>query len=255
MLPVLVVFVASLAQVEPLKIAHTDDETSLVRVKADPTKFFADQFIISGIGTIDDYYNYGYRGSKLSHTNIEFVELGDDTSTRGESAHLYAHRIRCKEAINQLVETLEKNKGKVSARLMRVKVAIAPDKFYDGERWDMLEVKDIQFAVPNTNPVQWQPWIVEAVEKKQRVLEDEMYKARDEAMAKAAAAEKEKRDAKLPQLREWADDSGKFNVKAKFAGVIGGKVRLRKEDGSIVSVTISKLRKVDQDYVKSRAKQ
>ena len=85
----------------------------------------------------------------------------------------------------------------------------------------------MQFAIPGTDPVEWEPWILE---------------------------EEEKKAEPPPQPREWADETGKFSMKGTFSGVIGDQVRLRKEDGSTVSVAISKLRKEDQDYIKTRAK-
>ena len=228
MLTTLILATAVLAQSAPRQITHTEDETSLVRIKADPKKYIGETFIISGAGLVGSYYKYGYREAKLTHTNIEFIELGKNITEQGERAHLYAQRVRCKPLIDELVEALEVSKVKGTARVFRVKATIAHDKFYQGKkRWNMFEVRDLQFAIPGTDPVEWELWILE---------------------------EEDKKAEPPPPLREWSDETGKFSIKATFSGVIGDQVRLRKEDGSTVSVSISKLRKADQDYIKTRAK-
>lgn len=51
-------------------------------------------------------------------------------------------------------------------------------------------------------------------------------------------------------VRTWTDASGKFSVKASFAGSAMGKVRLRKEDGSVIEVDLDKLSAADQEHVK-----
>jgi hypothetical protein len=55
-------------------------------------------------------------------------------------------------------------------------------------------------------------------------------------------------DGRLP-LRQWTDNSGKFNVKAKLVLVLDGKVRLLKETGRTTTVAIDRLSKADQAYV------
>ncbi len=55
-------------------------------------------------------------------------------------------------------------------------------------------------------------------------------------------------DGRLP-LREWTDNTGKFNVEAKLVLIQGGKVRLLKETGRTTTVAIERLSKADRDYV------
>lgn len=50
-------------------------------------------------------------------------------------------------------------------------------------------------------------------------------------------------------VRTWTDASGKFSVKASFDGSAMGKVKLRKEDGSVVEVDLDKLSADDQKYI------
>ncbi len=50
-------------------------------------------------------------------------------------------------------------------------------------------------------------------------------------------------------MRTWTDTSGQFSVTASFAGYAFGKVKLRKEDGSVIEVEFAKLSLADQDYV------
>ena len=51
--------------------------------------------------------------------------------------------------------------------------------------------------------------------------------------------------------RTWTDASDTFSVKASFAGSALGKVKLRKEDGSIIEVEFDKLSAADQEYIRS----
>jgi hypothetical protein len=55
-------------------------------------------------------------------------------------------------------------------------------------------------------------------------------------------------DGRLP-LRQWTDNSGTFNVKAKLVLILDGKVRLLKETGRTTTVAITKLSKADQTYI------
>jgi hypothetical protein len=49
--------------------------------------------------------------------------------------------------------------------------------------------------------------------------------------------------------RKWADLSGKFSLEAEFVDLTDGKVRLKKEDGSIITVPIEKLSPADREYL------
>ncbi len=54
------------------------------------------------------------------------------------------------------------------------------------------------------------------------------------------------------EFRLWQSASGKGKVKAKFIEVVDGKVRLKKEDGKVVRVTLTKLSLADQRYIEKR---
>lgn len=56
------------------------------------------------------------------------------------------------------------------------------------------------------------------------------------------------------ELRTWKDATGNFTIRAKFGGIIGGKVVLVKQDGSKVSVTREQLSKADNEYLDDMAK-
>ena len=55
-----------------------------------------------------------------------------------------------------------------------------------------------------------------------------------------------------PQVPHWTDTSGDFHKKAKFRGVVAGKVRLELEDGSITTVPLENLSDEDQKYIRER---
>ncbi|GAA4452719.1 SHD1 domain-containing protein [Novipirellula rosea] len=53
--------------------------------------------------------------------------------------------------------------------------------------------------------------------------------------------------------REWTDATGKYKVEAEFDGVVTGKVRLVKPDGSILAVPLERLSEGDQEHIRSLA--
>jgi len=51
------------------------------------------------------------------------------------------------------------------------------------------------------------------------------------------------------ERRTWVDTTGKFRVRAQLVDVQDGNVRLKKLDGSVISVPIEKLSQADQDWL------
>ena len=54
----------------------------------------------------------------------------------------------------------------------------------------------------------------------------------------------------VSKLRTWTDRSGKFSIEAEFVGAKDGKVRLRKDDGAKVSISLKKLSEADRKFVR-----
>jgi hypothetical protein len=50
-------------------------------------------------------------------------------------------------------------------------------------------------------------------------------------------------------FRVWTDRTGQFQIEAKYLGVEGGKVRLQRRDGRIVSVPLDSLSEADQRFI------
>jgi len=59
-----------------------------------------------------------------------------------------------------------------------------------------------------------------------------------------------------PQLtfRKWTSADGKFSTEAEFRGSIGGKVKLRKPDGVVLTVDEQVLSDDDRERIRNRAK-
>jgi HEAT repeat protein len=57
-----------------------------------------------------------------------------------------------------------------------------------------------------------------------------------------------------PNIRTWRDSTGTFQIEATLVGMEGGKVTIKKKDGSQITVPLAKLSEDDQDYVKERNK-
>jgi hypothetical protein len=53
--------------------------------------------------------------------------------------------------------------------------------------------------------------------------------------------------------RTWRDVTGKYSIEAEFVGIEGDVVQLKRTDGKVISVPLSKLRVSDRKYAKSQA--
>ncbi len=53
--------------------------------------------------------------------------------------------------------------------------------------------------------------------------------------------------------RTWTSADGKFTTEAEFAGSMAGKVKLRKADGTTVTLEADKLSEADREWIKKRA--
>jgi hypothetical protein len=79
-------------------------------------------------------------------------------------------------------------------------------------------------------------------DEEQRKKDDE----RKEEQAKQQAA------AEAAKWRTWTDATGEHKTEAKFGGVIAGKVKLTKQDGSTVQIPLEKLSGEDQEWINNR---
>ncbi|MGA2064147.1 MAG: SHD1 domain-containing protein [Thermoguttaceae bacterium] len=148
--------------------------------------------------------------------------------------------------------------------LVRIKATILRTRFMGD--WDIMEVVDIQ-TCENGN---WSPWHIEKILKKQaeegaereraeaevKRIELEKVKAADKARAIARAREEEQRKAAIEaaKWRTWTDASGTEIGEAKFSGIIAGRVKLVKRDGSSVQVPLDKLSDEDREWIANRHK-
>ncbi len=54
-----------------------------------------------------------------------------------------------------------------------------------------------------------------------------------------------------PQLKQWTDNTGKHTMMASFVKFEKGKAHLKKDDGTILQLSMSKLSKEDQDFIRA----
>jgi len=62
----------------------------------------------------------------------------------------------------------------------------------------------------------------------------------------------QKPPAQVPDYRTWTDSSGEHKIEAKYGGLIAGKVKLVKQDGTAIMVPLEKLSDEDQAWIKNR---
>jgi hypothetical protein len=79
---------------------------------------------------------------------------------------------------------------------------------------------------------------------------EEAKRKEEEARKEVERKLQEARKAEL--TRTWSDASGKFSVRAEFAGMTGGNVRLVKDDGTAIVVPLAKLSSADQEWIRKR---
>jgi hypothetical protein len=70
----------------------------------------------------------------------------------------------------------------------------------------------------------------------------------------AVAASPPQPTAELPVGKKWSSADGKFSTEAEFMSAGGGKVKLRKRDGSEISVAIDRLSVEDQRWIQDRGR-
>ncbi|HEY4760530.1 MAG TPA: SHD1 domain-containing protein [Thermoguttaceae bacterium] len=102
-------------------------------------------------------------------------------------------------------------------------------------------------------------------ESNDAALEDAIAKTRDEEAKRQAVAEsKHIEEKKILQAenekrrkeatRIWTDSTSGYTIKAEFLSSTAGKVKLKKEDGSIATISLDKLSKEDQKWIRNRAR-
>lgn len=97
---------------------------------------------------------------------------------------------------------------------------------------------------------QWHPAVVLGTNKYGAVLVEFEFAGR--AMQQALRRDQVRASAQaaaVPKMRFWSDATGKFRVRAALVDRDGASVKLRKEDGSEVSVPLDRLSANDQEYV------
>jgi hypothetical protein len=248
----LAVVLFAAGQADTVKVPHEDDETPLVRVKANPEKYIGKEFVICGGLEIDDYYNFEYDNAHESHYSLGFREAGETLNDLGPRAHVYLPKTIGASIVDSIVKSAEQKKAKHSYKLARVKVTLDRRRIRAGQeiQWDMLEAIDVQFC--DKDKLEWQPWIIESRKQAEQAQNEEARKkeqAKREAEKKAAQEKKDVADAL--KWREWTGPKG-AKFKAKFSGVTSGQVKLVKEDGSAVKLALDKLPKEEQDWIKEK---
>jgi hypothetical protein len=69
------------------------------------------------------------------------------------------------------------------------------------------------------------------------------------AQTETAKAKPQPKKAREFEVRLWKDATGKFSIEAKLSGLAGGVVKLKRADGSVISVPVEKLSEEDRAYL------
>lgn len=249
---VIILFVAVLfGQGSAQPVPHQKDETSLVRIKADPTKFLNKEVVICGGISVSDLYFGSYREAKETHFCFEFTEVGATfNDVRRDTCYLYLSKEAGEAIVDALLTKAESNKGNNLKSLARVKVYLSKSRYAADESWDYLEVIDVQFCEKDIKS--WMPWILEN-ERKQA---GDAKAAKQAALADAAKAKKAQfqntqKAQSAAKWRTWTDTKGK-KIKAQYSGINSGKVNLIAEDGTAFKLLLEDLPKEEQEWIKQK---
>jgi len=180
------------------------NETRLVNLKANPAEHRDKIMYVTGAAEISDYFNYGYDSAEDTHYAFSFKEALNDMRTggfpNGQRVNLYLSRSRTNS--RQIVDQIAARAPKSSP--IRVVVGLLRD------RWDMLELVDVQFPKEDGS---WGDWYMEAAAAREEAAAAEA-KKREDQLAAEAAAEEAARRAAIEKLkwRTWTSANGNFNV-------------------------------------------
>ena len=242
-------------------IPHGKDETTIVRIQADPHKHVGKDIVICGGIAVSDYYNHAYGAADKTHYSIRFREVGKTfEDIRGEPCYLYLKKDTGKKAMDDLLARSEDVGDPSILHVARISVYLDKRRFEKGKQWNMMEVIDIQFLGPEGL---WKPWIVEpdkaAQAKKARDSAD--VKAYFEGKAKLAAEEAETarlvaaalRRAKFEALqwRDWISPTGQ-KIEVKYGGINSGQLKLITRKGVIFKVPVNKLSKEELEWIQQK---
>lgn len=128
------------------------DETSLVKVKANPRDYVGKEFILVGGLKVIDYYNYGYGEAKRTHVSLSLREVRADGTYTQNDISLYLSRSVSKKLVEAITKVVA---GGYGAKLVRAKVTILPHRYEEGESM-MAEMLDWQFR--NAAGTGWRPY-------------------------------------------------------------------------------------------------
>jgi hypothetical protein len=124
-------------------------------------------------------------------------------------------------------------------------------RYTTGNQWfEATGTKQYESALGSKTVIVMKPTTNLNEEKKKA---KEKLKAENEVQAQKILQEKD-RLRKAEANRTWTNKIDKWTIKAEFVGSIAEKVKLKKEDGSIMTVPIENLSKEDQIWLRNRAK-
>ncbi len=115
------------------------------------------------------------------------------------------------------------------------------------DRWSLLACNvgdDVHYESPE---------LADLVREREAKQIQEFEAAREERKIAAKAANQAAWEAASP-VRAWRDASGRFSVEARYGGIIGGKVILRKADGTRTQIPLDRLSEEDRAWIDARKK-
>ena len=234
-------------------IPRVGDETSVAEIKARPENYVGKTVILCGGVRIRDVFPDPLPGMPYTrdrYCNLGFYELGKDTHTFGseDAIALYLPRQSGGPIIDSQAEFEKKDdlRATKGVRVARVKAVISPDFWSHARIWRFMDVVDVQFCKADVSG--WQPWVLEDAAAKTRAIAEKEAEAAKKAEADRKAAEE------AAKWRTWTDASGKHKIEAEYGGVIAGKVKLTKRDGTVTKIPLEALSKEDQQWIKTPRK-
>lgn len=209
------------------------------------------------IGDVGRFNSYATAAVEADKLHAQLVERGqaalESAKKKLEDGELFSGVLGVLAAnrIYQKLPELKKELGTVERELGRkpeLKETVRQAESLDKAVALLSQKQGKKLAIPALEKVVSRFPNTPAAEQAKAKLEELGVSTSDAAAADSSTKGSTPED----EVRTWRDRTGKFKVEAEFAGVVDGKVQLKRKDGEIVLVPLDRLSDEDQKFISDR---
>jgi hypothetical protein len=154
--------------IEIPKLPVVGDEVSIARIKANPDRYIGKSFILAGVLSVSDYYNFGFRDEAAN-----FYSFSMDTADLGgrlgaDSVPIYLSRFDGAVLAELVTKIQERKIGVLAGVRLRCKIHRERLEGDLSHAADSIEATDWQVLAPDGKS--WMPWTFESIAQGYRLL-------------------------------------------------------------------------------------